>query len=544
MVKLLQFLYRSFDFDDLWLSYDDYRAKTIESQGLDLVTTTSPHTPLSLDCNNNPQPTNISNINNLSLNPQIINNNNNIIQIIESQQFDDKMKSKYLKSYLMTKCQFGRLLKMKCKLFLKTFKQKNNIKQPKRGIFICCAIELLLEYPLNDKYGLLKPTIYGKQHPLNKYHNKKYIDNFDKNANQDIDSLNNNQQQQQQHNNNNNNNNGDESASISIEHQQSDNMLSIQNGSNNGHHPHHNGPPQLPPFITNNMIHHNDNHDFKDDEESDLLYNNNNNNNNHSHSNNNNNNHNNHHKKKNNKNNNKKNNKKNGKNKNKQKGGKNKGKNNNHKNKKNKNNHNNNNNNHNNKNQQNQNTTHHLEESDLIESTTYNLSEQQSNFSEYNDDNGNNIKDVVFNDGLIRNQSDISINSTISSISTKSIINQQKFNKKNKSKHKKAYSGPNWQYEFERLLTNKNEWNLNENNNNNNNNNKVKNKKINNNNNINTDLLNIKSLTTSSTTTTTTDNKASNNNNNKKKYGKNKNNNNKVKNGHHNNQKHKKKQKN
>ena len=202
MVKLLQFLYRAFDFDDLWLSYDDYRSKTIESQGLDLVTTAHAIITPSDGCKNgdpsvmitpSEQSAMAQQLNtNLSLNPQIINNNNHIISSIKSQQFDDRMKSKYLKSYLMTRCQFGRLLKRKCKLFLKILKNKNdndNVKN-KKGLFMVCAIELLLEYPLNDKYGLLKPVIYDKQHPLNKYHNKKYVDNFDKNANQDIDSLN------------------------------------------------------------------------------------------------------------------------------------------------------------------------------------------------------------------------------------------------------------------------------------------------------------------------------------------------------------------
>merc|ERR1712228_888582 len=66
---------------------------------------------------------------------------------------------------------FGRLLKLKCKLFLNSTK----------GIFIKVAIKLLLQYPLNDKYGLIEPIVYDQQHPLNKYHNKQYVENFDKN---------------------------------------------------------------------------------------------------------------------------------------------------------------------------------------------------------------------------------------------------------------------------------------------------------------------------------------------------------------------------
>merc|ERR1712228_117509 len=155
MVKLLQFLYLSFNFDDLWLSFDDYRSQCIECQGLDIV-----H------------------------NEQHANNNMN-----NEHSFNDNVKSHYLRLYLMTKCQFGRLLKLKCKLFLNSTK----------GIFIKVAIKLLLQYPLNDKYGLIEPIVYDQQHPLNKYHNKQYVENFDKNANQDIESLHHQNNQHQHH---------------------------------------------------------------------------------------------------------------------------------------------------------------------------------------------------------------------------------------------------------------------------------------------------------------------------------------------------------
>ena len=154
MVKLLQFLYLSFNFDDLWLSFDDYRSQCIECQGLDIV-----H-----------------------------NDNAN-----NEHAFNDNVKSHYLRLYLMTRCQFGRLLKIKCKLFLNSTK----------GIFIKVAIKLLLQYPLNDRYGLIEPVVYDQQHPLNKYHSKEYVENFDQNANQDIQSLHhhNNHHQHHAHNN-------------------------------------------------------------------------------------------------------------------------------------------------------------------------------------------------------------------------------------------------------------------------------------------------------------------------------------------------------
>merc|ERR1712007_245439 len=107
MVKLFEFLYLSFNFDDLWLSFDDYRSQCIECQGLDIA-----------HAHNEQQ----------------------------HHSFNDNVKSHYLRQKLMTRCQFGRLLKLKCTLFLNATK----------GIFIKVAIKLLLQYPLNDKYGLIK----------------------------------------------------------------------------------------------------------------------------------------------------------------------------------------------------------------------------------------------------------------------------------------------------------------------------------------------------------------------------------------------------
>eukprot|EP01084_Bolivina_argentea_P072384 131425_1 len=97
MLKLLQFLYESFDFDDLWMSLDEYKHKTMSET-----------------------------------------------------EFNDDIKCHYLRNYLMTRCQFGRLLQMKCKAFLNA--------QNTKGILIRVACKLLLEYPLNDKYGLCTTT--------------------------------------------------------------------------------------------------------------------------------------------------------------------------------------------------------------------------------------------------------------------------------------------------------------------------------------------------------------------------------------------------
>jgi len=128
-----------------------------------------------------------------ALNVELLASNELALLHIEEQNLDCQLKLECLKSYLMTRCQFGRLLRTKCEAFLQSrmsssSSSSSSAAQP-RGMLLCSAIRVLLSFPLSDKYALLTPPMYDAQHPLNKYHNKRYVDNYDQNALQDVDTL-------------------------------------------------------------------------------------------------------------------------------------------------------------------------------------------------------------------------------------------------------------------------------------------------------------------------------------------------------------------
>lgn len=103
MLKLLQYLYRSFDFEDLWLSEDEHRSQSMEREGLDAAA-----------------------------------------QSVESAE---SAKKRHFGSLLMTRWGFARLLQSKCSHFVRESK----------GVLVRAALKLLMEYPLNDEYGLTVP---------------------------------------------------------------------------------------------------------------------------------------------------------------------------------------------------------------------------------------------------------------------------------------------------------------------------------------------------------------------------------------------------
>ena len=125
MLKLLQYLYRAFDFEDLWLAEEDYRSQSIVRAKLDVVD--PPHSKQSKSSKKrrkkNSKTTTSENVNGFK----------------EWEEPESDTNSQ--RSFLMTRWGFARLLQLKCTQFLSESK----------GILVRVALKLLMEYPLNDQ---------------------------------------------------------------------------------------------------------------------------------------------------------------------------------------------------------------------------------------------------------------------------------------------------------------------------------------------------------------------------------------------------------